>query len=288
MKITLKAPAKINLYLDVGARRPDGYHDIKSIMHTVDLCDTVTVDTDCDGICLTCSDASLPTGRENLAYKAAEVFFAKSGINAAARIHIEKRIPVCGGLAGGSTDAAAVLKGLNEAFEYPLNSDTLMRLGAALGADVPFCINGGCALCEGIGDRLTNLSPLSGVYCVIANGGEGVCTAKAYADIDSRFGDSLYKDFGNFAAVLSAVKSGDIKGVCDCAYNIFEEVVLPRHSLAQRLKAELSLSSHGAMLSMMSGSGHSVFALFDSEKKAAEAAEAVRTLGADAHLCKLI
>ena len=286
MKITLKAPAKINLYLDVGARRPDGYHDIKSIMHTVDLCDTVTVDTDCDGICLTCSDASLPTGRENLAYKAAEVFFAKSGINAAARIHIEKRIPVCGGLAGGSTDAAAVLKGLNEAFEYPLNSDTLMRLGAALGADVPFCINGGCALCEGIGDRLTNLSPLSGVYCVIANGGEGVCTAKAYAHIDSRFGDSLYKDFGNFAAVLSAVKSGDIKGVCDCAYNIFEEVVLPRHSLAQRLKAELS--SHGAMLSMMSGSGPSVFALFDSEKKAAEAAEAVRTLGADAHLCKLI
>lgn len=286
MKITLKAPAKINLYLDVGARRPDGYHDIKSIMHTVDLCDTVTVDTDCDGICLTCSDASLPTGRENLAYKAAEVFFAKSGINAAARIHIEKRIPVCGGLAGGSTDAAAVLKGLNEAFEYPLNSDTLMRLGAALGADVPFCINGGCALCEGIGDRLTNLSPLSGVYCVIANGGEGVCTAKAYADIDSRFGDSLYKDFGNFAAVLSAVKSGDIQGVCNCAYNIFEEVVLPRHSVAQRLKTELS--SHGAMLSIMSGSGPSVFALFDSEKKAAEAAEAVRTLGADAHLCKLI
>ena len=286
MKITLNAPAKINLYLDVGARRPDGYHDIKSIMHTVDLCDTVTVDTDCDGICLTCSDTSLPTGRENLAYKAAEVFFAKSGINAAARIHIEKRIPVCGGLAGGSTDAAAVLKGLNEAFGYPLNSDTLMRLGAALGADVPFCINGGCALCEGIGDRLTNLSPLSGVYCVIANGGEGVCTAKAYADIDSKFGGSLNQDFGNFDTVLSAVSSGDIKSVCECAYNIFEEVVLPRHSVAQRLKTELS--SHGAMLSMMSGSGPSVFALFDSKKKAAEAAEAVRTLGADAHLCKLI
>ena len=286
MKITLKAPAKINLYLDVGARRPDGYHDIKSIMHTVDLCDTVTVDTDCDGICLTCSDASLPTGRENLAYKAAEVFFAKSGINAAARIHIEKKIPVCGGLAGGSTDAAAVLKGLNEAFGYPLDADTLMHLGAALGADIPFCINGGCALCEGIGDRLTNLSPISGIFCVIAKGGEGVCTAEAYADIDSKFGGSLNQDFGNFAAVLSAVKSGDIQGVCNCAYNIFEEVVLPRHSVAQRLKTELS--SHGAMLSMMSGSGPSVFALFDSKKKAAEAAEAVRTLGADAHLCKLI
>ena len=286
MKITLKAPAKINLYLDVGARRPDGYHDIKSIMHTVDLCDTVTIDTDRDGIFLTCSDTSLPTGRENLAYKAAEVFFEKSGINAAAQIHIEKKIPVCGGLAGGSTDAAAVLKGLNEAFDYPFSSDTLFRLGAALGADVPFCINGGCALCEGIGDRLTKLTTLSGVCCVIAKGGEGVCTASAYADIDSRFGGSLNKDFGNFTAVLSAVKNGEIKGVCDYAYNIFEEVVLPRHSTALRLKTEFE--RHGAMLSMMSGSGPSVFALFDSKKKAAEAAEAVRTLGADAHLCKLI
>ena len=286
MKITLKAPAKINLYLDVGARRPDGYHDIKSIMHTVDLCDTVTVDTDRDGIFLTCSDTSLPTGRKNLAYKAAEVFFEKSGINAAAQIHIEKKIPVCGGLAGGSTDAAAVLKGLNEAFDYPFSSDTLFRLGAALGADVPFCINGGCALCEGIGDRLTKLTTLSGVCCVIAKGGEGVCTASAYADIDSRFGGSLNKDFGNFTAVLSAVKNGDVKGVCDYAYNIFEEVVLPRHSTALRLKTEFE--RHGAMLSMMSGSGPSVFALFDSKKKAAEAAEAVRTLGADAHLCKLI
>lgn len=286
MKITLKAPAKINLYLDVGARRPDGYHDIKSIMHTVDLCDTVTVDTDRDGIFLTCSDTSLPTGRENLAYKAAEVFFEKSGINAAAQIHIEKKIPVCGGLAGGSTDAAAVLKGLNEAFDYPFSSDTLFRLGAALGADVPFCINGGCALCEEIGDRLTKLTTLSGVCCVIAKGGEGVCTASAYADIDSRFGGSLNKDFGNFTAVLSAVKNGDVKGVCDYAYNIFEEVVLPRHSTAQRLKTEFE--RHGAMLSMMSGSGPSVFALFDSEKQSAKAAEAIRSLGADAHLCKLI
>ena len=286
MKITLKAPAKINLYLDVGARRPDGYHDIKSIMHTVDLCDTVTVDTDRDGIFLTCSDTSLPTGRENLAYKAAEVFFEKSGINAAAQIHIEKKIPVCGGLAGGSTDAAAVLKCLNEAFDYPFCSDTLFRLGAALGADVPFCINGGCALCEGIGDRLTKLTTLSGVCCVIAKGGEGVCTASAYADIDSRFGGSLNKDFGNFPAVLSAVKNGDVKGVCDYAYNIFEEVVLPRHSTALRLKTELG--RHGAILSMMSGSGPSVFALFDSEKQSAKAAEAIRSLGADAHLCKLI
>ena len=286
MKITLKAPAKINLYLDVGARRPDGYHDIKSIMHTVDLCDTVTVDTDRDGIFLTCSDTSLPTGRENLAYKAAEVFFEKSGINAAAQIHIEKKIPVCGGLAGGSTDAAAVLKCLNEAFDYPFSSDTLFRLGAALGADVPFCINGGCALCEGIGDRLTKLTTLSGVCCVIAKGGEGVCTASAYADIDSRFGGSLNKDFGNFTAVLSAVKNGDVKGVCDYAYNIFEEVVLPRHSTALRLKTEFE--RHGAMLSMMSGSGPSVFALFDSKKQSAKAAEAIRSLGADAHLCKLI
>ena len=286
MKITLKAPAKINLYLDVGARRPDGYHDIKSILHTVDLCDTVTVDTDCDGIFLTCSDTSLPTGRENLAYKAAEVFFEKSGINAAAQIHIENKIPVCGGLAGGSTDAAAVLKGLNEAFDYPFSSDTLFRLGAALGADVPFCINGGCALCEGIGDRLTKLTTLSGVCCVIAKGGEGVCTASAYADIDSRFGGSLNKDFGNFAVVLSAVKNGDVKGVCDYAYNIFEEVVLPRHSTALRLKTEFG--RHGAMLSMMSGSGPSVFALFDSEKQSAKAAEAIRSLGADAHLCKRI
>lgn len=286
MIVTLNAPAKINLYLDVMQRRSDGYHDIKSIMHTVDLCDTVTVDTDSSSIKIDCSDPELPTDRRNLAYRAAELFFEKTGIGCAASISIEKRIPVCGGLAGGSTDAAAVLKGLNAAFGSPLDTDTLISLGAVIGADVPFCIIGGCALCEGIGDRLAPLPPMSGLYCVIANGGDGVSTAEAYAHIDSRFKDTLSEDFGNFVPVLSAVNGGELKEVYTHAYNIFEEVVLPRHSTAQRLKTVLL--SHDACLSMMSGSGPSVFGLFETKKTAELAAKAVLSIGADAHLCKLI
>ena len=160
MKITVDAPAKINLYLDVVKRRENGYHDIESIMHTVSLADTVTVEDIEEGIVITSNFPHVPTDEKNIAFKAAKAFFAATGINSGARIHIEKRIPVASGLAGGSTNAAATLKALNSLFKKPLSQSALMELGATLGADVPFCILGGCAKCEGLGEIMTPIPSL--------------------------------------------------------------------------------------------------------------------------------
>lgn len=287
MIVTELAYAKINLYLDVFPPREDGYHDIKSIMHTVSLADTVTVDTDCSEIVLTCTNASLPTDSKNLAYRAAELFFRASGIPCGARIHIEKKIPVAGGLAGGSADAAAVLRALNAAFGCHMEADTLAAIGAELGADVPFCTVGGCALCTGIGEIITPLPSLRKTICVIANGGEGVSTPDAYKRLDKMYGEGLTDNGGNIDAVISSLQSGDLSSLCHEAFNIFESAVLPCHSTAGKLKDIMSKS--GAVLSMMSGSGPSVFGLFESRTDADKAADEIRSIkGTVAHICKTI
>lgn len=285
MVIKETANAKINLYLDVFAKREDGYHDIKSIMHSVSLADTVTVDTDCNTVSLTCTDPSLPTDSKNLAFRAAEHFFAKAGIKAGAKIHIEKNIPVCGGLAGGSTDAAAVLRALNKAFGSPVSTNTLCDLGADLGADVPFCISGGCALCTGSGDKLTALPSLPETVCLIANGGEGVSTPEAYGELDRMYINNINEDKGDIDGIINAVKNSDTELAAKNAFNIFESAVLPRHSMASKLKT--LMKENGAFLSMMSGSGPSVFGLFESEGIAEACAEKIHSLGAAAYICNI-
>ncbi len=284
MKATEAAHAKINLYLDVFPPREDGYHNIKSIMHTVSLADTVTVDTDSNGIVLTCTDTSLPTDSKNLAYRAAELFFRETGISGGARIHIEKNIPIAGGLAGGSADAAAVLRALNTAFGTHIDINSLAAMGAQLGADIPFCTIGGCALCTGVGEIMTPMPPLPETVCVIANGGEGVSTPAAYRRLDEMYGDKLAEDMGNIENVVEALQNGDKNAVTANAFNIFESAVLPTHSVAARLKE--IIKDHGAMLSMMSGSGPSVFGLFGDEASAALAAERIKEFGAAAHMCR--
>lgn len=284
MIVTELAHAKINLYLDVFPPREDGYHDIKSIMHTVSLADNVTVDTDCSDIVLTCTNASLPTDSKNLAYRAAELFFRVNSIPYGARIHIEKNIPIAGGLAGGSADAAAVLRALNAAFECHMEAGTLATVGAELGADVPFCTVGGCALCTGIGEIMTPIPSLPETVCVIANGGESVSTPDAYKRLDEMYGERLADNGGNIDAVISTLQYGDFNTLYHEAFNIFESAVLPCHSTAGRLKDIMSES--GAVLSMMSGSGPSVFGLFESENDAIDAANKIKATGAVAHVCK--
>lgn len=284
MIITEQANAKINLYLDVFAKRDDGYHDIKSIMHSVSLADIVTVDTDCDWVSLTCTEPTLPTDSKNLAYRAAQSFFDATGIKGGAKIHIEKNIPICGGLAGGSTDAAAVLRALNKAFGFPVSSDVLQGIGAALGADVPFCLAGGCALCTGSGVHLTSLSPLPETVCLIANGGEGVSTPEAYGRLDSMYGERISADKGDIDGIINAITSGNVIGASGKAFNIFESAVLPTHSVASKLRD--IMKNKGAVLAMMSGSGPSVFGLFNNEEEAAAAASEIVTLGAAAHICR--
>ena len=285
MTLKIKAPAKINLYLDVLDKRPDGYHNVKSIMQAVSLYDTVTV-SESDTIAVTCTSREVPTDNRNLAYKAAEAFFAAAGIVGGAKIHIEKSIPVAGGLAGGSTDAAAVLSALNSIYKEPLTKEQMLCLGARLGADVPFCLEKGCAVCRGIGDILSPVASVLILNIVIANGGESVSTPAAYKLLDEKYGNELCRDFGNLDGVLEAIKQNDLMMLKKYAYNIFEEAVLPTHTCASGIKEEMYRC--GAILSMMSGSGPSVFGFFDSAETANVAAEKIRQLGFNAQVCETL
>ncbi len=305
MKKTIQAYAKINLFLDMTGRRTDGYHTITGVMQAVDLHDTVTVTVEgaagkhlcvlgprpgrAERITLTCSDPALPTDNKNLAWRAAEAFFAATGC--ACRhlvIDIEKRIPAAAGLAGGSTDAAAVLRALNELFELPLSEKSLCAVGLSLGADVPFCIKGNTQLTEGVGEELTALSPLPDCTILLACAGEGVSTPAAYRALDERYGnfapDAYAPKLADRDAQLAALSVGDLGGVCDHAFNIFESVILPAHPTATLIKE--TLQSTGARLAMMSGSGPSVFGIFESDSPSlAHAQNALQEKGISPIVC---
>lgn len=285
MTKTVNTPAKINLYLDVLGKRNDGYHNIKSIMQSVTLFDTVTVTED-DKISIICDKDGVPTDESNIAFKAAKLFFERTGIDSGCRIEIAKRIPVAGGLAGGSTDGAAVLTALNSLYCEPLSLSELLAICARLGADVPFCIKKGCVLCEGIGEIMNDIPGNLSFDIVIAKGGESVSTPAAYRLLDDAFGDSIVNDFGNIKDVIEALQTGNIELLKGSAYNIFEEVVLPRHPEASHIK-EL-MTKNGAVFSMMSGSGPSVFGVFDNSEKTEFAAKAIIDAGYEAHPCRTL
>lgn len=257
MKQTYFCPAKINLFLEVGEKRPDGYHDIDSIMQAVALCDRVSVTlTEGEGrITLTCDNPLLPTDNKNIAYRAAERYLAKAGISRYdVAVEIEKKIPLAAGLAGGSADCAGVLRCLQSLLSA-LSEEELYALGKQLGADVPFCLRSGCCCTEGIGEVLTPLSPLSrDAILVIAKGGEGVSTAEAYRQMD------LPRTRQSSASILRALERGDSGEVAALLYNSFEGVILPIHKEATYAK-ELMIAE-GCAGALMSGSGPSVFGIF--------------------------
>lgn len=295
--LTLRAPAKINLFLDITGKRPDGYHTITGVMHTVGLYDlvTVTVSPRKEGesaVTLTCTHPDLPTDRKNLGYRAAEAFLSAVGEGESAAlavsVHIEKHIPAAAGMAGGSTDAAAVLKGLNTLWGDPLDTQALCRVGLTLGADVPFCIVGGAQMTQGVGEILTPVKALPPCPMVVACGGEGVSTPGAYRALDEMFADfdgRVYApEQARLTRLLSALETGDVTGVAKNAYNIFERAVLPRHSVAGRIKE--IMSQHQATLTMMSGSGPSVFGIFLSREIAEQAARALSAEGIPTWVCE--
>lgn len=295
--LTLSASAKINLFLDITGRRPDGYHTISGVMQSVSLADTVTLtltpvaDGEVPRHTLTCSNPDLPTDGKNLGLRAAEAFFRVTGTgNTHLHIHIEKQIPAAAGMAGGSTNAAAVLKGLNELMGYPLTHEELCRIGLTLGADVPFCLTGGAQITEGVGEILTPCAPLPSCHLVVACAGEGVSTPAAYRKLDEMYGcfdGTAYTPKSDaLAAQLNALKSGDLGGAGKHAYNIFESVVLPAHTKAGHIKS--ILKDAGAVFAMMSGSGPSVFGVFEDERAAHAAAEQLRREHIPAWVCEPI
>lgn len=284
MQISLNANAKINLFLDIQSRRDDGYHDIISLMQSVSLHDTVTVEyTPFDNkiIEITSNRADIPCDRSNLAYKAAEIFPIECG---KIKIHIEKNIPVSAGLAGGSTDAAAVISALNILTESKFNTEELKKIGARLGADVPFCIHGGAALARGVGEILTEAPSMPHLPLLIAKKGDGMSTPAAYKALDAANDNFIaYNPQTAKLNLLGANKSDNVISYCDGLFNIFESVVEPIRPEVTALKN--MFCNLGAIKSMMSGSGTSVFAIFENEESAVYAQSQMENQGITAHLC---
>lgn len=286
MKSTKKAYAKINLYLDVMARRTDGYHDIKSVMLQVGLYDEVTVERD-GGVDIRLVDLcdTLPDGEENIAYRCADAFLRHFDLREGVSIQIRKRIPIAAGLGGGSSDGAAVLTAMAELFAdtIPVDLDTLCAIGSTVGADIPFCIVGGCAKTLGIGDRITPLDYRPRYAIVLARAGEGVSTPMAYKLLDRQYGDALAADFGDFEGFLTSLAHDD--RLPRHMHNTFESVILPLHPEAAHIHR---LLREMGGIPLMSGSGPTVFGLFDAPDKARTAYETLLGEGTEAYLTHAI
>ncbi len=284
MKISVNAYAKINLFLDIESIRADGYHNIISHMQSVTLHDTVTVEreaSDEKSITVLCDNSSVPCDESNLVYKAADIFPKSIG---KVRIEIEKRIPMSAGLAGGSADAAATLVALNTLLDNPLNLEELKTLGAKLGADVPFCIEGGTCIARGVGEKLEKTASMPDFPIVIARIGEGMSTPYAYKALDkkyNKFTDYIPKT--DKLDILTGRPDAPIDEYVKGLFNIFEDVVEEERPAVAELKR--LLSDNGAVAAIMSGSGTAVFGMFRSREEAESAERALKDKGAFAAVC---
>ena len=271
-QINLKAMAKINLGLDVVRRREDGYHDLRMIMQTVRLFDRIRLSvTRSGGVRLKTNLGFLPTDASNHACKAAQMLIDEFGIKDGVFIDLEKHIPVAAGLAGGSSDAAAVLVGMNLLFGLGLSSEQLRLRGVKIGADVPYCIMRGTALAEGIGDRLTPLPGIPRCSIVVAKPDLRVSTKYVYTHLHLDE-NTVHPDID---AQIEAIRAGDLKGMCACCGNVLESVTETAYPKISELKK--TMMDGGALVSMMSGSGPSVFGIFDEKEKAQAVYEQLRS-----------
>lgn len=263
-RVIRKAHAKINLTLDVTGKRADGYHTVKMIMQTVGLHDDIVVTrNDADAMTMSSNLSWLPTDDGNLAMRAAKLFYAEVGLPMRG-VHIEifKRIPVAAGLAGGSTDAAAVLRALNTLHETNLSDETLCKLGLRLGADVPYCLMGGSMLAEGIGEVLTALPTMPFCYVVLCKPSFSVSTAEIY----SKMNGGRLRQRPDTVGMIRALRERDWNGICHRLYNVMEAVTGRVHPEIGLIQDELL--SRGASGTVMSGSGPAVFGLFSSLERA--------------------
>lgn len=280
--ITAKAHAKINLFLEVTGKRPDGYHEIDTVMHSVTLCDIITITINGDSkeksIKLSCDLDELECDESNLAYRAATAFYRAALIeeNTDINIHIEKHIPIAAGLAGGSTDAACVLRSLNNLYGFPLSEKELCSVGASIGADVPFCIMQSPARCTGIGEIMDPCGELPDCHILIAiKSGNKISTKEAYEKIDA-FSDRQPRH-NNMTELLG---TKDLARLSQELYNVFSKITPATDTTVK------SMLKYGAVGALMSGSGPSVFGLFDTLQKAEQAYAFLRNNDHSAFLCK--
>lgn len=263
----VKAFAKINLSLDIVGKREDGYHLLEMVMQNVDLHDDVVIEEINEGITLTCNKGYVPVDERNIAYKAAKLLIDTKNIAKGVHIEITKRIPVAAGLAGGSADAAAVLIGMNELFGLGMSTGELMAEGLKLGADVPYCIVGGTCLCEGVGEIVTPLKAFKDQVILLVKPSFGVSTKDAYGSFEL---DKINKHV-NTEKLIKAMDEKDLDGVNYYSRNLLENVVLRKYPVLKNIKQ--TLSRHGSVVTLMSGSGPTIYGIFKNIKDAENAAK---------------
>lgn len=271
MKYTQKAPAKINLAIDVLRKRPDGFHDVIMIMQSIALYDTIKLKPVHGGkITVTSNSRCIPEGSTNIAYKTAEFLRNKYNVKDGAEIYIEKNIPVSAGLAGGSTDAAAVLNLLDKAWSLKLTKTEILEAAKRLGSDVPFCVSGGTALAEGLGEKLTPLKAMPESYILLAKPDIDISTQEVYEGIDME--EILERP--DIDAMIRAINEGSLHKIGENLSNVLEYVTVKKCPLISDIKAKLM--EYGALGSVMSGSGPTVFGLFDDQSLAYNAYDHIK------------
>lgn len=272
--LSLQARAKINLGLDVLRRRQDGYHEVKMVMQTVGICDRLDFEKlseDCIRICT--NKEELPADEHNLIYKAAKLMKETYKIAEGVSVKLEKNIPIAAGMAGGSTDAAAAIHGMDQLFGLGLSLEEKQRLGVKIGADVPYCLMGGTALSEGIGEVLTALPAVPDAFLVVAKPDINVSTKFVYENLHA---DSLTRH-PDIDGMVQCIQNGDLEGITALMENVLETVTVKRYPIIEEMKA--FLKEHGAMNALMSGSGPTVFGVFRDEETAGRAYEAMKSRG---------
>jgi 4-diphosphocytidyl-2-C-methyl-D-erythritol kinase len=273
-EITLKALAKVNLGLDVVRRREDGYHEVRMVMQTINLYDTLDIKKNAKGgIAIKSNLPFLPVNENNLVYKAGRLLMDEFAIKDGVTVDLQKRIPVAAGMAGGSTDAAAMLYGMNRLFDLGLSHRELMERGATLGADVPYCLMRGTALAEGIGEKLTSLPPMVKCPVLIAKPPISVSTKFVYQNL--KLDEDT--DHPDIDRLIGDIQKKDFAGICGDMGNVLESVTIPAHPVIAQIKEQMMRS--GAVAAMMSGSGPTVFGLFSDAATARRAKADMRRCG---------
>lgn len=265
-----KAYAKINLGLDVIGRLENGYHEVKMVMQTVDIYDVLTLKKIPQGIVVTTDNGELPTDDNNLIYKSAKLMIERYNIQEGVSVYLEKNIPIAAGMAGGSTDAAATFWGMNELFELGASMQELQVLGVKVGADVPYCIMGGTALAEGIGEKLSPLPTPPECVLLVAKPDINVSTKYVYEHLDAE-GVESHPDIDGMTEALAGK---DLQGIVSRLGNVLENVTVKKHPIIADIKE--CMLEYGAMGSLMSGSGPTVFGIYEKREDAERALEYIR------------
>ena len=273
-EITLKALAKINLGLDVIRRREDGYHEVRMVMQTIHLYDRLDIARSHEpGIHIRSNLSFLPINENNLVYKAGMLLLDEFGITDGVDVRLTKRIPVAAGMAGGSTDAASMLYGMNQIFDLGLSRKELMERGVKIGADVPYCLMRGTALAQGIGEKLSQLPPMVKCPVLIAKPAVSVSTKFVYQNLKL----DEHTKHPDIDALIGAIKRKDFAGICGNMENVLESVTIPNYPVIEQIKEKMMET--GAAQALMSGSGPTVFGLFEDEKTAQHARDVVKESG---------